>query len=85
MRLAYRRAGLSGRLTASTCKGVLAPRRQLQLERCVPTVTTVIDTAERIFAAFDIIDELTKERGLVTSETVPAVRAALGHHQRAGH
>jgi RNA polymerase sigma-70 factor (ECF subfamily) len=38
-------------------------------------VTTVIDTAERIFAAFDIIDELTRERGLVTSETVPAMRA----------
>ena len=31
----------------------------------------MIDTAERIFAAFDIIDELTKEQGLVTSETYP--------------
>ena len=36
----------------------------------------MIDTAERIFAAFDIIDELTKEHGLVTSETVAVVRAA---------
>jgi PII-like signaling protein len=44
-------------------------------------VTTVIDTAERIFAAFDIIDELTKERGLVTSETVPEMRAFPGHQQ----
>ena len=32
----------------------------------------MIDTAERIFAAFDIIDELTKERRLVTRETVLA-------------
>ena len=50
----------------------------LNLERHVPTVTIVIDTAERIFTAFDIIDELTKERGLVTGETVLAVRAGLG-------
>jgi hypothetical protein len=42
----------------------------------------VIDTAERISAAFDIIDELTTERGLVTSETLPAARAASGQFQR---
>ena len=41
----------------------------------------MIDTAERIFAAFDIIDELTKEQGLVTSETLPAMRATSGHSQ----
>jgi hypothetical protein len=34
----------------------------------------VIDTPRRIPAAFAIIDELTAEQGLVTSETVPAVR-----------
>jgi len=49
--------------------------RFLQLERQAPMVTIVIDTTERIFAAFDIIDELTKEQGLVISETVPAMRA----------
>ena len=54
----------------------------LQLGRHVPTVTTVIDTAEHISVAFDVIDELTGERGLVTSETVPAMRAASGHRQR---
>ena len=43
--------------------------------RHVPTVTTVIETAERIFAAFDIIDELTRELGLVTSENAFAIRA----------
>ncbi len=44
----------------------------------------MIDTAERIFAAFDIIDELTRERGLVTSETVPVMRATSEHPQRGG-
>ena len=42
--------------------------------RHVPAVTIVIDAPERIPAAFTIIDELTAERGLVTSETTPALR-----------
>jgi PII-like signaling protein len=41
-------------------------------------VTVVIDTPARILAAFAIIDELTREQGLVTSETVPAMRPAGG-------
>jgi PII-like signaling protein len=36
----------------------------------LPVVTTVIDTPERISAAFDVIDPLTPERGLITAETV---------------
>lgn len=52
--------------------------------RHVPAVTIVIDTPERISAAFDIVDELTSERGLVTSETIPALRATSGQHQQ-GH
>ncbi len=79
-----RSAGISG---ATTYRGIWGfhdegpPHgdRLLQLGRHVPTVTTVIDTAERSFAAFDIIDELTKEQGLVTSETVPAMRTRSGH------
>ena len=79
-------AGISGATTHRGFWGFHGDRpphgdRLLQLERHVPTVTTVIDTAERIFAAFDIIDELTRERGLVTSETVPAIRASSRHHQ----
>lgn len=35
----------------------------------------VMDTPRRIPAAFAVIDELTAERGLVTSQTVPAIRA----------
>ena len=46
--------------------------------RHVPLVTTVIGAAERISAAFDAIDPLTAERGLVTAETVMAARPADG-------
>jgi PII-like signaling protein len=48
----------------------------LQLGRRVPVITTVIDTPDRIRTAFDIVDELTAEHGLVTTEMVPAVAQA---------
>ena len=84
-----RSAGLSG---ATTQRGIWgfhgdhAPHgdRLLQLGRHVPAVTIVIDTPERISAAFSVIDELTSERGLVTSETIPALRASAGDRQRGG-
>jgi PII-like signaling protein len=74
-----RAAGISG---ATTLRGIWgfhgdhAPHgdRLLQLGRHVPAVTIVIDSPERIAAAFTVIDELTAEQGLVTSETVPAMR-----------
>jgi len=47
----------------------------LQLHRGVPAVTIVIERPERIAVAFRIIDEMTTERGLVTSELVPAATA----------
>lgn len=53
-----------------------------QLGRHVPVVTTVIGTADCIPAAFGIIDKFTSERGLVTSETIPALRATSAHRQR---
>ncbi len=62
----------------------LARDRVLQLGRHVPAVTIVIDTPERIATAFDVIDELTSERGLVTSETIPALRATTGDRRRGG-
>jgi len=76
-------AGLSG---ATTVRGMWgfhgdhAPHgdRLLQFGRRVPAVTIVVDTPERIAAAFAVIDELTAGQGLVTSETVPAMRAAAG-------
>jgi PII-like signaling protein len=42
----------------------------------VPVVTVIVDTPERIGRWFDVVDELTDETGLVTSEQVPALRAS---------
>jgi PII-like signaling protein len=44
----------------------------IQVARRVPVTTIVVETPERIAASFDVIDELTGEHGLVTSELVPA-------------
>jgi PII-like signaling protein len=74
-----RAAGISG---ATTTRGMWgfhgdhAPHgdRLLQLGRRVPAVTIVIDTPERIAVAFDLIEDLTAEQGLVTCETVPVTR-----------
>jgi PII-like signaling protein len=49
--------------------------RLLQLRRRVPVVTTLIDRPSRIAASFAIVDDLTRETGLVTSEIVPALLA----------
>ncbi len=75
-----RSAGIAG---ATTHRGVWGfgerpPHgdRFLQTVRHVPTVTTVVETEDRIFTAFDIIDELTSEHGLVTSESVSAIQKA---------
>jgi PII-like signaling protein len=46
-----------------------------QLRRRVPVVTIVVDKPERIREWFELIDDLTNETGLVTSEFVPAFRA----------
>ena len=45
-----------------------------QLRRDVPAITVVIDTPQQIAHSFEIIDELTGEHGLVSSEIVPAMR-----------
>jgi len=74
-----RRSGASG---STTLRGVWGfhgdspPHgdRPFQIGRRVPTLTVVIDTPDRIAAVFPIIDELTSERGLVTSELIPAAR-----------
>ena len=73
-----RAAGISG---ATTQRGIWGfhgghqPHgdRLLQLGRRVPVVTVVIDAPARIAAAFAVVDELTREQGLVTSELVPVV------------
>ncbi|HEX6712357.1 MAG TPA: DUF190 domain-containing protein [Thermoleophilaceae bacterium] len=43
-----------------------------QLRRRVPVVTVIVDAPDRIARWFEIVDELTTETGLVTSELVPA-------------
>jgi len=57
--------------------------RLLQVRRHVPAVTITVDTPERVARSFSIIDALTTEHGLVTSEMVPAF-AALGQTRRVG-
>jgi PII-like signaling protein len=77
---ALRTAGAAG---ATALRGIWgyhgdhAPHgdRLWQLRRRVPVVTVIVDTPERIRRWFAIVDELTDQTGLVTSEQVPAVRA----------
>ena len=73
-----RRLRGSGARGATTVRGIWgfhAPHlphgeRLSALGRHVPIVTTVIETADRIAAAYDVIDRLTAEHGLVTSQAV---------------
>lgn len=55
--------------------GGRAPRgdRLFQLTRRVPVATVIIDTPRNIAECFDVVDELTENHGLVTSEVVPAL------------
>jgi PII-like signaling protein len=82
-----RRSGIGG---ATTLRGIWgfhgrdAPHgdRLFQLRRHVPTLTVVIDRPDRIMEAFAVVDEVTTERGLVTSEMVPASVALAGNGLR---
>ena len=47
--------------------------RLLQTHRHVPVLTVIVDRPEGIEHAFAVVDELTADAGLVTSERVPAV------------
>ncbi|HEY4828542.1 MAG TPA: DUF190 domain-containing protein [Solirubrobacteraceae bacterium] len=59
--------------------------RLLQLRRHVPIVTIIVDTPEGIARSFAIVDEMTDEAGLVTSEMVPAMASlAEGERPRGG-
>jgi PII-like signaling protein len=87
-----RRLRATGAAGSTTLRGIWgfhgdhAPHgdRAFQLGRHVPTLTVVIDTPDKIAEWFGIIDELTTERGLVTSEMVPALRAATPQTRRGG-
>ena len=58
--------------------------RIVQLARHVPVTTIIIDRPDHIAASFDIVDELTAEHGLVTTEMVPAVAMIDGHGNPGG-
>jgi PII-like signaling protein len=87
-----RRLRATGAAGSTTLRGIWgfhgdhAPHgdRTFQLGRHVPAVTVVIDTPDRITEWFGIVDELTTERGLVTSEMVPALRAVTPQARRGG-
>ena len=54
------------------------------LRRHVPVLTVIVDTPERTRQWFAIVDELTDEAGLVTSEMVPAFQATGPEVSRGG-
>lgn len=58
--------------------------RWIQLARRVPVTTIVVDSPDRVAASFEIIDELTAEHGLVTSELVPALLSIDDGDRRGG-
>ena len=78
-----RRLRESGAIGATCLRGIWgfhgdrAPQgdRLLQLRRHVPVVTIVVDSPEGIARSFQIVDEVTDQAGLVTSEMVPALAA----------
>lgn len=90
--------GIVRRLRATSARGATSLRgawgftgdhephgdRLLQLGRRVPVVTIVVDEPVRIAASFDVIDEMTREHGLVTSEMVPAMSVASGNGEVGG-
>jgi PII-like signaling protein len=55
-----------------------------QLRRRAPVLTVIVDTPDRVRRWFAVVDELTDETGLVTSELVPAHRATGPELERGG-
>jgi PII-like signaling protein len=58
--------------------------RLWQLRRRVPILTVLVDTPARVRELFRVVDALTRESGLVTSEMVPALRATAGDTRQGG-
>lgn len=56
----------------------------MQLGRRVPVITVVIDTPDRIVRSFEVVEEVTAEHGVVTSELVPALRVVTEKERRGG-
>jgi PII-like signaling protein len=87
-----RRLRMSGASGATSLRGVWGfhgehePHgdRLWQLRRRAPIVSIVVDKPDQIAASFEIVDELTAERGLVTSEMVPAMTTIAEEKRRGG-
>jgi PII-like signaling protein len=84
-----RRSGARGATAIRGVWGFAGSRRPqgdrlFQLGRRVPVLTIVIDSPERIPASFSIIDDLTREHGVVTSEMVPALTTMTGTTRHGG-
>jgi PII-like signaling protein len=82
-----RRAGAAGATSVRGIWGYHGDHRPhgdrfWQLRRRVPVVTTIVDTPSRIRRWFDVVDRITDETGLVTSELVPAVHLSRLEHPR---
>ncbi len=73
-----RDAGIGGATTLRGLWGFSGDHAPHGNGRHLPTVTIVVARPGRIGTAFGVIDELTAETGLVTSETVGAFRARPG-------
>jgi len=58
--------------------------RLLSIRRRVPVVTTIVDRPDEIQRWFRVVDEVTDEAGLVTSEMVPAFHAVAPETRRVG-
>lgn len=58
--------------------------RLFAVHRRVPVVTTLVDSPDRIRRWFRIVDEVTEQAGLVTSETVPALQAVAPQSRHGG-
>lgn len=82
-----REAGSSGATVLRGLRGFYADHepfadRMLQLRRNAPVHAVVLDTPENMRRWWPIVDELTREAGLVTSERVPATHAFAGERER---
>jgi PII-like signaling protein len=58
--------------------------RLFHVRRQVPVVTAIVDTPDRIQRWFRLVDEVTDEAGLVTSEMVPAFHAVAPERRVGG-
>jgi PII-like signaling protein len=84
-----REAGAAGATVLRGIRGFYGDRepfgdRFLSLRRRVPVHTVIVDTPANIQRWWEIVDAVTAEDGIVTSELVPASHAASAGQRRGG-